>query len=380
MKNERKKILYVITKSNYGGAQRYVHELAVAAKKSGHTVAIACGGDGLLVERLQKDGIQTYIIPSLVRDLGFLKEMRAFFELRNICKEYGAEIVHLNSSKVGVLGSIAARSVRISKIIFTVHGWPFLEARNPIWRFIAWSGSYLTTLFAHTTIVVSMHDLTRARMPFVHHKIICIKTAVEQIVFLPKKEARDTLLSPVIQKEHTDDIWLTTTAELTSNKNLHTAIDAVLAHNKTNTKKIFYTILGDGELLKTLTTHIQEQNAQGDILLLGYVEDARKYLRAFDIFLLPSQKEGLPYALLEAGAAGLPAVASAVGGIPEVIEHNRTGTLVDPYATQEIVEALRAYSENETLRTQHGNALHEKVLREYALDTMLRKTMSLYTT
>ena len=175
---QSKKVLYVITKSNWGGAQRYVFELAINMKKLGYEVAVACGGKGELVKKLQQAGIATYEVAGMERDISFLKEVKAIFSLIKIIRGYKPAVIHINSSKAGLLGTFVARLLRVPKIIFTAHGWPFLEPRKKMWRLMAWLGSYLTAIFSHQVILVSEYDLAHTNMFGIKSKCTVIHTAI----------------------------------------------------------------------------------------------------------------------------------------------------------------------------------------------------------
>jgi len=380
MNEKHKRILYVITKSNFGGAQRYVYDLAVSMKTLGHEVAVAAGGSGALIEKLSDAGIAVFEVKSFQRDINFLKEITSMRELSGIIRTFKPDVVHLNSSKAGGTGALVARLHRVSLIIFTAHGWPFLEPRHILWQSAAWCASFLTGLLAQKVIVVSLNDFNNAPTSLVRNKCTVIRTAVPTIDFKSREDARAFLFPEKETRErHHNDLWLVTNAELNRNKNLFSAIDAVVAFNNTTTQKIFYTIVGDGESREKLEAYISEKNAVSYITLLGYVDDARNYLKAFDIFLLPSKKEGMPYVILEAGAAGLPVVASRVGGIPEVIEHEKTGLLIDPNDYRTITDALETLVSSASVMAQLGNALRQRISESFSLDTMLEKTQEIYT-
>lgn len=374
-----KKILFLITKGNFGGAQRYVYELAEAAQAAGHTVSVTCGSEGLLTDLLTEKDIPVRITDALQRDINPLSELRALWQLVKLIKEENPEVLHINSSKAGILGSIAARACGVPKIIFTAHGWPFYENRSLLWKSAAWLGSYCTTLFAHNVIVVSEHDLKHARMYGLTHKITCIKTAVATFDQLPKDEARTSLHSHETLRQHHQSVWMVSVAELTANKNLQHAISALARHNQSARTKIFYTIIGDGEQRTILEKHIRRHDVSRYVRLVGYKKDARSLLQAFDIFFLPSQKEGLPYALLEAAAAGSAVVASNVGGIPEVIAHLDRGLLVDPHDVESMSRALGEIS-RESQRSTYARKLKQFVDEHHALSKMLSQTLALYTT
>ncbi len=377
MVESRKKILYVITKSNFGGAQRYVYELATNLPSDQYEVVVAFGGAGILKDKLEAAGIRTITIDSFQRDISLGKELRSLSELWKLYKTEKPDVVHLNSSKAVAMGALVGRLVRIPKIISTVHGWPFLEPRHKVWKLLAWLGSWLSVLLSHRVIVVSDYDL-KQKMPLQSRKLIMIHTALPPINFKSLENARTELLSDDVRISHINDLWLATNAELNHNKNLFAAVDAVVAYNQTAQRKIFYCIISDGELKKELADYIKELETEKQIMLLGYVDDARSYLKAFDIFLLPSKKEGMPYAVLEAGAAGLPTIASKVGGIPEVITDHETGLLIDPKDTTTITESLKLLSTDKDMRHKLGKTLQEKIHRKFNLSQMIEKTIELY--
>ena len=126
----KKKVTYVITKSNWGGAQRYVFDLATNLPKEQFEVAVALGGDGLLAKKLQERNTSIYRSISLGRDISIGKDIRSFFELYRLFKKERPDVVHLNSSKAGGIGALAARVAGIKKIIFTMvlFEWKFLKA------------------------------------------------------------------------------------------------------------------------------------------------------------------------------------------------------------------------------------------------------------
>jgi glycosyltransferase involved in cell wall biosynthesis len=123
------KILYLITKSNWGGAQRHVFDLAVAMKDRGHDVAVALGGDGTLRTRLEAAGIYTHSIASLGRDISTGKDTGSLKEIMSVIHHRRPDILHVHSPKAAGLGAVAGRILGVKKIMYTVHGWAFNEDR-----------------------------------------------------------------------------------------------------------------------------------------------------------------------------------------------------------------------------------------------------------
>jgi glycosyltransferase involved in cell wall biosynthesis len=350
-----------------------VYELATHLSPTTYDVVVAFGGNGALKQKLEAAGIRTHTIESFERDIDLIKELRSMKEIYTLIKKECPQIVHLNSSKAGGSGALIARLCGIKKIIFTAHGWPFFEDRSILWKIVVWFFSWLTALLAHTVIVVSENDY-RAFMPFVKRKFRMIRTAVPDIDFKERNDARIALSLPAA--EHRDDIWAVANSELTHNKNLFVLLEGIELFNKRSDRKAFLTLISDGELRHKLEIYVKERQLQNMVFFTGYVPDARTYLKAFDVFVMPSLKEGMPYALLEAGAAGLTCIASNVGGIPEVIEHSKNGYLIDPKKPEDIVAALQDYVAHPEKHL--GTLLEDKVRSTFNLTGMLEKTTALY--
>jgi len=153
--NNRKKVLFLITKSNWGGAQRYVYDLATHLDQTKFEPVVALGGDGELVTLLDHAGVRVIRINSLTRDISLKKEKEFASELYKIIRIEKPDILHVNSSKAGGVGTALGRILRVPRIIFTAHGWAFNEER-PWWqrmviKFLHW----VTVLLSHRTIAVS---------------------------------------------------------------------------------------------------------------------------------------------------------------------------------------------------------------------------------
>ncbi len=308
-----KKIIFVITKSNWGGAQRYVFDLATSISGQ-FDVAVATGGTGMkgapagaLVERLRERGVRTLFLPSFARDIFIGRDLRAFFELVRLFRRERPDIIHLNSSKAGGLGALAGRVCGVPKIIFTSHGWPFMEDRPILWRAFAYAGSWITALLAHRVIVITKSELERGRrLPFCAAKMRLIYNGIAPMQFGSGE---------IIRRAFPAGAKITgTIGELTHNKN-----QIALIEQARRDREMYVAIVGEGEDRARLESKIRKYGLQDRVKLFGFIP-AREALQGFDVFSLPSLKEGLPYVLLEARAAGLYVAASRTGGTPDILD------------------------------------------------------------
>jgi glycosyltransferase involved in cell wall biosynthesis len=362
-------ILYLITKSNPGGAQKYIYDLAVAAKNSGHNVTVACGGRGDLVIQLREAGIEVFEIKNFTRDISLIKDIGSVWEITKIIHRIKPDILHTTSSKAGGIGALVGRIMLVPKVVFTSHGLTADEVWRPKWqRLLISFTTWLTLVLAHQTIMISTDTYERAKkMPLLKNKIALVKNGVSPIPFLDKKLAREQLYS--LPKKA---VWIGGMGELHPNKNWSAAILAM----KNLPTEAHLLIIGEGEERARLEQLITQENLTERVHLLGYLLGAQ-YLRAFDIFILPSKKEGLPYVLIEAGQACLPVVASDLPGNQDIIETGETGFLVQP--TPQLLSAtLSMLVRDEGMRRRLGHNLSEQVARDFSIGRMLGETLDVY--
>ena len=380
--NKKLKILYVITKSNWGGAQRYVYDLATSLPKDMLETVVALGGSeeknngsDFFKQHLNKAGIRTIVIKNFLRDISFKKEVLSFFELLKLFRKEKPDIVHLNSSKAGGLGALAARFAGIKKIIFTVHGWAFNEERPFFERIIIWCASYLTAIFVTDIIVLGQKEKGQAlRMPLIReNKIHLITHGVIDKESLSRDEARHKLLKGYQVVLH--PLWIGVIAELHPNKGLEYLIKAIAELPSPP----LTAIIGEGQDRKKLEELIRDSELEKKVFLVGFKANAAVYLSAFDIFVLPSIKEGLPYSILEAGIRGVPVIATDVGNMREIIPTKKHGFVVQSKNPEKLAEAISIFMEDEERRKETGNTLQKRIEKQFSFKEMLDKTLLLYT-
>lgn len=380
---KRKKILYVVTKSVWGGAQRYVFDLAINLPKDRFEVIVAAGGNGQLFDKLRAASIRTITIPGLHRDVNIFKEILSFWNLFKIFRDERPDTIHLNSTKIGGLGALAAFAAKLTTYnlqlttIFTVHGWGFNEDRPLPIRAVIFLISWLSALFQDKIICINNADFKVAKKFIPRRKLALIFNGIGPIDFLPRVEARNFLAQKIGRPIAEDVILIGTTAELTKNKGLEYLVTALPRLNL-GTHKGLTLMIGEGEKREKLQKQMNMLGLQDIIFLLGFIPDAARYLKAFDIFALPSLKEGLPYTIMEAMAAGLPVIATNVGGIPDLVEHGKTGLLVSPKDVIGLAEAIKMLMQNKIMRKEFSSLARQTIKTRFQLRDMIEKTIACY--
>lgn len=373
----KKKVLFLITKSNFGGAQRYVYDLAVNLPKDEFDVTAAAGGRGDLINKLREAGMNVITIPSLERDVSLVKEVSALWELWHIIRAEKPDILHINSSKAGALGALVGRLAGVPKIIFTAHGWAFNEDR-PLWqRLILKKIHWLTVILAHKTIAVSRQVKEQMDWPLAQDKMAVIHNGRAISNLLTREESRTFIIEKEPRlSEFRDDFWTMTIAELHPVKRHDATIEAIeqVVDKEPRTRHI---IIGEGEERSELENKITKHGLQDNVFLLGRVDDAARFLKAADTFILASRSEGMPYVLIEALIAGLPIVATNVGGIPEVIENGVSGLLTPPLDNKALFRAILSLRQDSLKREDLARHAKERA-RAFSLELTLERTLELY--
>lgn len=375
--SQRKKILYLITKSNWGGAQRYVYDLATHLNREQFEPVVALGGTGVLKEQLEHAGIRTIVIDSLERDISLRKEWAFATELWRILRTERPEILHVNSSKAGGVGTLLGRFARVPRIVFTAHGWAFNEDR-PWWqRVIIKLMHWLTVLFSHVTIAVSTAMKQQMDLPCAQRKIRVLNPGRTIGAMYGKREAREHIAERDARlRSHLRDPWILCIGELHPIKRFGVLLES-LARVRDAHPNVRCIIIGDGELRAVLAHQISDRALENHTFLVGSITEAARFLKAGNLFVLPSKSESYGYVLHEAGLAGLPVVATNVGGIPDIVSDRSSGRLVEPDDAAALAAAITDYFDRPQQWRQYAETL-KVAMEARSIDTMVEQTTPLY--
>jgi len=379
-----KKIIFVVTRSEWGGAQRYVYDLATNLPRESFEIAVAYGGAGILGDRLRESDVRVIAIPQLERAVNLRRDLAALIALVRIFRTEAPDVIHLSSSKAGGLGAVASRIAGILNrkrplVAFTVHGWGFSEDRKWWQRALIMFFSWLGTILQDRIIIISSADYHAARRFIPQRKLVFISHGITPFAVMPRMEARENLGRMIRSAITPQEFVIGTIAELTANKGFRYLIAAAaILREEFPTRSFRVVIAGDGELRSELEALTRERNLERVVFFLGFVPEARRYLSAFDLFVMPSQKEGLPYALMEAMRAGLAVIASRVGGIPDLVEDGVHGLLVAAKDGRALAEAISRLRNDSDARHAMAAAARRRIEGAFSLQKMIETTAAVY--
>ncbi len=382
-----------------GGAQRFLYELVTHLNPEKYDVSVAAGRNGELFSKLGGENVKTIKIRNFSNMPG-VKNLLAFFEIFGLIVKTKPDIIYLLSSEAGFSGSIAGslyrfflRSPRWSfgeagkkiKIIYRIGGWAFKESRSIFVKKIYLWTEKISMPFKDIIIVNSEFDRQLAIKNKIARpeKIITIYNGVNlnEIKFFPKEEAWKFLANKTYEainyKPKAESLLIGTIANFYKNKGLDFLILAAARIKKYQSNWQFV-IIGDGPERFSLEKLIKNQKLENNIFLIGSIPNAHKYLKAFDLFVLPSVKEGQPWVILEAMAASLPIVATNIAGIPEMIENEVSGLLVEPADSNALAEAIEKMLIRPSLASECAEKAFATVKEKFGIIEMIRKNEDLF--
>lgn len=357
------KILYVITRSDVmGGASVHLLDLVEGMSTRGHHTEVLVGGEGIFVEKCRDRGIRVTSLNNLVRPVNPLKDLLCFFELFNKLKRSRPDIVHLHSSKAGILGRMVCKLLGFP-CVFTAHGWAFTEgvARNK--RYAYTFIEKLMAPLAKKIIAVSDYDKKLALNCGVSNEsqLITIHNGVKS--FHDKESLKPTGL-----------VQLVMVARFDAPKDQELLIKAMAMVKSPNWALTF---VGDGPNLNSCISLAQKLDLSKQLKFVGHSDNIAEHVNSSHIFILLSHWEGLPLTILEAMSAALPIIASNVGGVAETFDPS-CGILVDNNDISSIASEIDNLIINTNLRNKMSRASLLRYEEKFSSEMMLSKTELIY--
>jgi glycosyltransferase involved in cell wall biosynthesis len=343
-----------------GGVVTYIRGLLPAV--SGFDVTVAAHGPGPLRAAVEEAGYRYVELQHVRRPLSPLRDVAGLVELVRLCRRVRPHIVHANSSKAGILGRLAAALCRVPIRIFSVHGWHFVS-HSPRFLFL-WADRLVSPL---TTSTVCVAEYARevgvgARTCRSDRTVV-----IPNGVLLGPRDDRGASRGGEVP-------LILSVGRLSAQKDYATLIEAL----RRVSVPFRLEIVGDGPDRAEIERRVEEAGLSGSVAVLGQRSDVPDLLRAADVFVLASHYEVMPMSILEAMAASLPVVASAVGGVPELVVEGETGHVVPPSDAEALARALTTVLADRGTRERLGAAGRERVEALFGLDRMQHRHVELY--
>lgn len=351
-------IVQLITRGERGGAQVHVVELL----KQAHARAgfhVVCGETGFLSDACAELGVPFHHVPELARAISPLRDLRACTSVAAILDRIRPDVLHAHTAKAGALGRVLGAMKRIP-VVYTPHGFAFTERHAGLTRGLAWMAESALSFAPADIVAVSRNEADRAIRSL---RVTVIPNGIQDYAIpVGNRGAGPPAIAMVARFADPKD-------------------HALLLRACAGIERPFrLALIGDGPLVARTRALAGELGLSSKVDFLGERSDVVALLPSFSIAALASRSESQPLCLVEAMRAGLPVVASAVGGVPEMVEDGVTGWLAPRGDAGGFAARLTALLDNADARQRMGQAGRARYESSFRAETMAVRLLSLYGT
>ncbi len=369
----KKKILFIITHLELGGAQKTLLSTIKGLDKNKYEIYLYAGDRGYLKSNfLFLDYLKVHLDSFLVREINPFFDLVLFLKLFLFIKKYKFDIIHTHSPKASVLGRWAAYFAGVKNIIYTVHGWPFHRFMNPLAYHFCLFIEKVSARITKKIIVVSRSDLERGvrnkiasrnKFSLIHYGIDIEKFA---------KVSKEKRYNP------SPPYTILVVSSLKPQKGIFIALKVIKMLLK-EMPDLKFVIAGDGPLRKKVEYAIEKLGIKSSVSLPGWVVDIERLFKRCDLFLLTSLWEGLPVSLIEAVVSCVPYVVTNTGGVLDITNDIRGGIVVNSFSPSDIKDAciillkeykrwskiIRNIKDREKINYWSYNRMIDQIIRVY---------------
>lgn len=359
------RVLYVSTRSDVvGGSNVHIRDVALAMMKLGHEVRVLGGQDGAYADDLRANGVPYAPLYHLVRDVNPYRDVRAVSEIRRHLRNFAPDILSLHTAKAGTVGRLAAWGTGIP-VVYTPHGWTFTTGvpKGPatvysaIERALAPLADAIVNVCEFERTLALNRRVGRAAQ---HHTIHNGMPDTATLAAAPKESGTARLVMVARFEEPKDHRTLIRALE--DCLDLEWSLD----------------LIGSGPLQQEVEAMVDAAGLKERVSILGPRDDVATLLATYHLFVLTSRWEGFPRSILEAMRAGLPVLASGVGGVHEAVLEGRNGYVLTVGDHETTVQHLRALISNPELRGSMGKEGRKLFEQRFTFERMFGETLALY--
>jgi L-malate glycosyltransferase len=368
----KRKVFYLLDSLNIGGTEVQAVELATRLDPERYDVTLGClRVRGPLLERLQRSPVSVY---EFYPKGGFdsVHGIYQMFRLAIFLRRGRFQIVHTHDLYANVLGIPAAAIARVPVIISSQRDLGHLDLYKSGRR--VWLRRLQKLSTAVLTNANAVREAVLAEDHFAPEKVRVIHNGVDLERFSQRSSDRAWLVPNANQER-----WIVLVGNMHADVKGHSVLIAAAQTVVHEFPDVRYLFVGDGDRRKSFEKQVAGLDLGKHFYFLGRRNDVPRILTCCDIGVLPSQAEGLPNAVLEYLAAGLPTIATRVGGNVEIIQEGKTGLLVPPGESSALAAALLHLLRDPSFAAELGRNGQSFVSAEFSFQHMIAKTDQMYT-
>lgn len=363
-------ILHVIDSGGLYGAEIMLLNLSREQQLAGHRPIIASIGELGLLQKPLEDAAEKNGISCQIFRMRPTYDVHGIMEILRCCRKKRIQIIHTHGYKGNILFGFLPKRVRKLPIISTVHGWTSSSGFSKL-RFYEWLDGH-SLRFLDGVVIVNRSMLSNSKVQRLDEgKVFIVDNG------LPEAAIGDCPLDQDIARFCRKGFILGSVGRYSREKGFDVLLDAfhLLCQQGPQVKLL---LIGEGNMRQELMLKAASLGVADKVFLTGYRENAARYMACLDVYVISSFTEGLPITLLEAMKSKTPVVATTVGGIPDVLEHNENALLVAPGDATQLAEAVKQVSEDPLAAEGRVEKAYEKFARRYSSKRMAQAYMNVY--
>jgi glycosyltransferase involved in cell wall biosynthesis len=342
---------------------------------------VGVSAPGPFVPQLESWGIRHEPLRHATRSAAVGQDIMALLELWQLFGRLRPDIVHTHNPKPGLYGRVAARAAGVPGVVNTVHGL-YATPEDRAWRkAVVYGLERAASLCSGAELVQNPEDfrvLTRLRVP--SSKLVLLGNGVDLQRFRPETDTQRRQQARANLGVDSDAVVVGTVARLVWQKGFRELFVAA-EHLRDTHPDVVFVVVGGSDPGKAGAISPEELTAasrRGRIVFAGSRDDMERVYTGFDLFVLPSHREGFPRSAMEAAASGLPVIASDIRGCRQAVSHGRSGLLVPPYDPVGLATAIGELAVDPALRRRMGTAGRRKAETEFDDRAVVAKTLDAY--
>jgi glycosyltransferase involved in cell wall biosynthesis len=350
-----------------------------ALEADGHEVVAVCA-PGPWVEHVRSAGVTVQTVP-MVREMAPLRDIRSVAALVNCFRQHKFDVVHTHTPKAGLIGPTAARLARVPQVVHTVHGLLFHDRMTRSRQTIFWVPEKITATLCDRLLSQSREDMERAVRSRLcsRKKIAYLGNGIDVARFAPpgSYDRTEKLRQVGLQA---NDFVVGSVGRLVKEKGfaeLFAAAEALAAR----CPQIKFVVIGPRETDQDDAldpAYMDDLQRRGVVRFVNWCDDMRAWYATMDLFVLPSYREGIPRASMEAAAMMRPVVASDIRGCREVVLDGETGTLVPPRDVPRLVGAIERLYEDRALAARMGELARQHIVKNFNIKDVSSRLCEFY--
>lgn len=372
------RLMNIIARLNVGGPAIYVTLLTEKLSQPDYASTLVCGtiepDEGDMLYYAEQHGITPIVIPELGRALNPLRDITTIWKVHQLIRAMRPDVVHTHTAKAGFVGRVAAWLAGVPVIVHTFHGHVFRGYfSKPLTVVFIWL-ERLTARMSDTIITLTeglrrelaeeYHIARRA-----HITVLPLGLDLEVFRSTPRKQGAFRAQWHIPP----DAPLVGIVGRLVPIKN-HTLFLQAAALLKQQMPDAHFAIVGDGETREQTEALVDQLGLRASVTFTGWQRDLPMIYSDLDMLVISSLNEGTPVSVIEALAAGCPVVATAVGGLPDMLDGGELGTLVTPENASALAAAMRAVLRN----PPDGERAQRTMLDRYGIDRLIKDLDGLY--